>query len=46
MMKLGEMTGVCEKNGVTVEEKPIIVSGRFVLKGCEELNKPLQNDEM
>lgn len=44
--EIGELTGVCEKNGVTVEEKPIIVSGRFVLKGCEELNKPLQNDEM
>lgn len=38
--EIGELTGVCE-NG---DEKAIIVSGRFVLSGCEELNKPLEND--
>ena len=38
--EIGELTAVCE-NGV---EKTIIEAGRFVLNGCEELNKPLQND--
>ncbi len=34
--EISELTAVC-LNG---EEKPIIVNGRFVLKGCEELNRP------
>lgn len=38
--EIGELTAVCE-NGV---KKTIIEAGRFVLNGCEELNKPLQND--
>lgn len=38
--EIGELTAVCMKNGAEVEEKPIIVSGCFVLDGCEELNKP------
>lgn len=38
--EIGELTAVCE-NGV---ETTIISCGRFVLNGCEELNKPLQND--
>ena len=40
--EIGELTAVCE-NG---EEKQIIAAGHFVLNGCEELNKPLQNDKM
>ncbi len=35
--EIGQLIGVCE-NG---EEKPIILQGRFVLNGCEELNKSL-----
>ena len=35
--EIGELTAVC-KDG---SEKPVIVNGRFVLKGCEELNIPL-----
>ena len=38
--EIGELTAVC-KDG---EEKQIISAGKFVLNGCEELNKPLQND--
>ena len=34
--EIGELTAVC-KDGT---EKPVIRDGRFVLKGCEELNKP------
>ena len=34
--EIGELTAVCE-NGM---EKTIIAEGRFVLNGCEELNKP------
>lgn len=34
--EIGELTAVC-KGG---EEKTIILNGRFVLQGCEELNKP------
>ncbi len=34
--EIGELTAVCA-NG---EEKPVIKDGRFVLEGCEELNKP------
>ena len=34
--EIGELTAVC-KDGT---EKPVIKDGRFVLKGCEELNKP------
>lgn len=44
--EIGELTAVCEKDGAATEEKPIIAAGRFVLNGCEELNKPLQNDKM
>lgn len=35
--EIGELTAVC-KDG---SEKPIIVNGRFVLSGCEELNAAL-----
>ena len=35
--EIGELTAVC----VDGTEKPIIANGRFVLAGCEELNKPL-----
>ena len=35
--EIGELTGVCE-NG---EEMPVIREGRFVVTGCEELNRPL-----
>ena len=35
--EIGELTGVC-KNG---EEMPVIREGRFVVTGCEELNRPL-----
>ncbi len=38
--EIGKLSAVFE-NG---EEKPIIAGGRFVLNGCEELNKPLEND--
>ena len=38
--EIGKLTALCE-NG---EEKPIILQGRFVLNGCEELNKSLEND--
>jgi len=38
--EIGELAAVC-KDG---EEKQIIAAGKFVLNGCEELNKPLQND--
>ena len=34
--EIGELTAVC-KDGT---ENPVIKDGRFVLKGCEELNKP------
>ena len=35
--EIGELTAVCADG----TEKPIIKDGRFVLKGCEELNVPL-----
>lgn len=35
--EIGELTAVCADK----KEKPIIVNGRFVLDGCEELNIPL-----
>ena len=38
--EIGELTAVCESG----MELPVIMNGRFVLNGCEELNKPLQND--
>ena len=38
--EIAELTAVCENR----VEKPIILGGRFVLNGCEELNKPLEND--
>ena len=39
--EIGELAAVCETDSGITEEKPIIVAGRFMLKGCEELNKPL-----
>lgn len=39
--EIGELTAVC-KSG---EEKPIILNGRFVLAGCEELNIPLNESK-
>ncbi len=34
--EIGELTAVCQDG----TERPIIKAGRFVLNGCEELNKP------
>ena len=35
--EIGELTAVCADG----TEKPVIMNGRFVLEGCEELNVPL-----